>query len=93
MSFIKVISDSDATGDESGLRENPRWFAAFSVRTKREHAAVEAAAGRPCRCLLIATAIAYHNYSIRMAGAFDVIPVRYEAYRSGLTLTTQAAIP
>ncbi len=24
--------------------------------------------------LLIATAIAYHNYSIRMAAAFDVIP-------------------
>lgn len=24
--------------------------------------------------LVIATAIAYHNYSIRMAGAFDVIP-------------------
>jgi hypothetical protein len=52
---------------------------------------VEAAAVRPCRCLLIATAIAYHNYSNRMAAAFD--RVRYEAYRSGLTLTTQAAIP
>jgi uncharacterized protein YciW len=24
--------------------------------------------------LLIATAIAYHNYSIRMAAAFDVLP-------------------
>ncbi len=32
--------------------------------------------------LLIATAIAYHNYSLRMAAAFDVLP-RYEMCRSG----------
>ena len=44
-----------------------------SVR-KRDVEELRAAGLSDKEVLLIATAIAYHNYSIRMAAAFDVIP-------------------
>ncbi len=44
-----------------------------SVR-RREVEALRAAGFGDKDILVIATAIAYHNYSIRMAAAFDVIP-------------------
>jgi len=44
-----------------------------SVR-RRDVDALRAAGVDDRKILLIATAIAYHNYSIRMAAAFDVLP-------------------
>ena len=45
-----------------------------SVRRRDVEALRQAGLADDKDILLIATAIAYHNYSIRMAAAFDVVP-------------------
>jgi alkylhydroperoxidase family enzyme len=54
-----------------------------SVR-RRDVDALRAAGLGDKEVLLIATAIAYHNYAIRMAAAFDVLPMAVERIDKGV---------
>jgi hypothetical protein len=68
MSFIKVIHESEATGE---LKEGTMDEA--SVR-RRDIDALREAGLSERDVLLIATAVACHNFAMRMAVPFDVLP-------------------
>lgn len=73
MSFIQVISEAEATGDVKAVYEKTLAGLRPSVRRRDVDPLREAGlADKDIR--LISAAIAHHNYSIRLAAAFDVIP-------------------
>ncbi len=68
--------------DRAALTDAERVVIAYAEKGTRDEASVRRGEVEALRAagfddkdiLFIATAIAYHNYSIRMAAAFDVIP-------------------
>jgi alkylhydroperoxidase family enzyme len=65
----------DLTATEKAVLEYAEKGTMDEASVRRRHVdALRAAGFGDKEVLLIATAIAYHNYAIRMASAFDVLP-------------------